>query len=110
MNTTDKKNIAEILYRIFPNRIVLRTGKYILVLVILAVALNYWEVLSLDKIPIPHFVDILYGYMLIHGLAIGTYSYLGTRVRAIKMCPQCDTLLEIAASYICPNCGKLEFK
>lgn len=90
-------------------RLLLKAGKWTLVIVIIAVVLNHWEIL---KIPIPHLVNVLYAYILLNGLAAGPYIYLEKRatVVASKVCPQCGVMLESSMTYNCPNCGKLEFK
>lgn len=93
-------------------QLALKTGKYTLFLAILAVALHFWDVLALDKIPIPHFVDGLYLYILVNGLATGPFIYLEKRARVAFeiICPQCKGPLEVITNYNCPNCGRLEYK
>lgn len=93
-------------------RIAFRTGKYSLFLAILAVALNYWGVLALDKIPIPHFIDILYAYVLANGSAASLFLFLERKAQLAlgAACPQCKGPLEAITSYNCPNCERLEYK
>lgn len=90
----------------------LKAGKYALFVAILAVVLNYWGIIALDGIPIPHFVDVLYGYVLLNSLVAGPFIFLERRGRQKVglLCPKCKEPLEEIIDYACPKCGKLEFK
>jgi len=92
--------------------ITLRTGKYTLFLAILAVALHFWGVLSIDKVRFPHFIDFLYIYIILNGAAASTFIYLEKRAKVATeaVCPKCKGPLETITNYRCANCGNLEFK
>ena len=93
------------------NRFSRRYSKYLPSLAIVGVAFNYWGVFNLDKIPLPHFVDILYGYVILNGLA-GSLFFFGKKKEQVttEICPKCKASLQADIHFICPNCGKLEYK
>ena len=92
--------------------IVARTGKWTLLVVIVLIALNYWNVINLSGIPIPRFESYLYVYLLLNGVAASPYIIWErrARVRSAKICPQCDKLLESTPVYKCPECGTIQFE
>lgn len=74
-----------------------------------ALALNWWGVINLSKIPYAHTVDILYAYLLLDTL--GALKLLrGKRPEIDKVCPTCDSALQSKPRYICPKCGELNYK
>ena len=75
-------------------------------------ALNYWGVIQLLNIPIPHFVDGLYGYLAINAAAIWPFTHFRARQRPAvgKNCPRCSGPLKIDENYSCSNCGTIEFR
>jgi hypothetical protein len=89
-----------------------KSGKYSLVIVIFALAFQYWGVIQLEKIPIPHLVDILYVYLILSGSSATPFIYLERKKKVVpgKFCPACGSPLEMYPTYKCPKCGKLEYK
>ncbi|MCL0088704.1 hypothetical protein M1N87_02710, partial [Dehalococcoidia bacterium] len=75
-------------------------------------ALQHWNVVHLDGVPIPHFIDILYGYLLVNITMAAPFIYLERRaqVAAEALCPACKQPLQMCATYTCSDCGKIEFK
>jgi hypothetical protein len=90
----------------------LKSGEYTLIVAIVAIALSHWGVFVLDKIPIPHFVDILYGYIVLNSFFAGPFIYLERKAARVSeiMCPKCRGKLEAITNYNCPNCGRLEYQ
>lgn len=88
-----------------------RGSRYAFALVSIAVAFNFWGVFDFSKLPIPHFVDWLYGYLVLNVVlgGVSVYSHKPRPIPAIA-CPQCGNPLEATQSYECPSCGKLEFR
>jgi len=87
------------------------SGKWSFVAVILGLAFHYWNVFQLQNIPIPHFVDILWGYLIFNGLVATTIKFLENRNRSSKkVCPKCGNLLEIDLNFRCPECGTVRFE
>jgi hypothetical protein len=86
-----------------------RFGAGTTLVVIIVLALNWWGVINLSKIPFTHTVDILYAYLI-----FATLGALRLRKRkrpeVDKLCPQCDSALQSKPHYICPKCGELNFK
>jgi len=89
-----------------------KSGTYSFVIVIFALALQYWGVIPLEQIPIPHLIDILYGYLMVNGMAATPFIYLErkSRVAPGKFCPNCNSQLEASVNYKCPNCGEIKFE
>ena len=83
------------------------TGSLIVVSILLA--LNYWGSVNLATIPFAHFVDYLYGYLILGGLG-ALKLFRRRRPEADKLCPQCDSPLQSKPHYVCPQCGDLDFK
>ncbi len=91
--------------------IVSRFGKGTFVVILFVVAFNHWGIVNLSGIPMPHLIDILYGYLLLNGAAATPFIYLErrARVRAGKNCPRCGELLEEITNFTCPKCGQIRF-
>lgn len=89
-----------------------RAGDWALFWAVVLVAFHHWGVLELDKIPIPHVVDIFYGYILLNVMALATATYRERRARPVPQafCPQCRQPLQALPKFKCPQCGLLEFK
>lgn len=89
-----------------------RAGKYALICAVLAVAVHHWGVVQLDNVPLPHFVDFLYVYIVVNASAATPFIYWErkSRVTPEKLCPQCGKALESYPCYKCPDCGKIKFK
>jgi hypothetical protein len=91
-----------------------KSGTYSFVIVIFALALQYWGVIPLELIPIPHLLDILYGYLMVNGMAATPFIYLErkSRVALGKFCPKCNRQLEVSVTYKykCPKHGVIKFE
>lgn len=92
--------------------IVSRFGKGTFFITLFLVAFNHWGLVNLSGVPIPHFVDIMYGYLLLNGAAATPFFYLERRARARagKNCPRCGSILQETANYTCPACGQIRFE
>ena len=91
--------------------IVSRFGKGTFVVILFVVAFHHWGIVNLSGIPIPYWIDILYGYLLLNGAAATPFIYMErrARVRVGKNCPQCGELLEEITNFTCPKCGQIRF-
>jgi hypothetical protein len=89
-----------------------KSGMIALPAVMVLLTLNYWGIFALSKIPIPFFVDGLYIYTIINGMAATPFMYLERRAKTShgKKCPKCDTILEATTHFQCPKCGDLKFE
>lgn len=90
--------------------IIIRTGKWSLIIAIVIIALEHWKVFGFNLNQFPISIDWFYGYLLLNGGAAGPFAYLEHRKVKPKICPQCDNPLHTIRSYSCPKCGNLQFK
>jgi len=77
-------------------------GAFIVTIILLS--FNYWNVLSLEKLPIPHFVSGLYIYLLLNGFVLyRRYSInIKKSVASGKTCLFCGSPV-LVNTYICSN-------
>lgn len=88
-----------------------KTGEYSLIVALLAVAADHYDVVQLSNVP--HFVNLLWLYVLVNGIAAARFMYVRRRKGGLgpkAVCPQCKSVLQQDVSFTCPQCGKLEFK
>lgn len=87
-----------------------KTGNYTLIGIVFAISFDYWNVIDLSQIPIPHSIDYLYVYLLLNATAAGPYVHLEkkSRVAIGKFCPSCQTELNISQKFHCSNCGNIK--
>jgi len=83
-----------------------KAGKYSLVAAIIIVSLNHWKFLTIS----PTFLDFLYFYILVNGIAASPFFYFEKRKRVSrKVCPKCGEYLIITPQFECPECGKITY-
>jgi hypothetical protein len=86
-------------------------GKGTFLIVILGLAAHHWNVIQLQNVPFPYFVDGLWVYLIVNLSVVMSVSIFEHRRRESgKYCPKCNAQLEVDLNYICPNCGKVRFE
>ena len=84
-----------------------QAGKWSLIAVILIIVGEYFEVFNVSRFPIP--TSWLYIYLLLNGGAATAFKYVEHRKAKPKLCPHCDTALQVTTEYSCPKCGEVKF-
>ena len=85
-------------------QLVTRFGKYTFIVVLFVVALNFWEVVDLNNVPIA--LNVLYGYLLINGIVATPFIYLERRLKQQPgwKCPACGSTM-VTSQLACTSCG-----
>ncbi|ADN36469.1 hypothetical protein Mpet_1716 [Methanolacinia petrolearia DSM 11571] len=81
-------------------------GAFIIVIVLLT--FNYWNVFLLENCPFPHFVSILYVYLILNGIFLYRRYTINVKssVASGKTCAFCGSPLLIN-TYICSKCDAI---
>lgn len=89
-----------------------KAGTYSVIVAVGLVALHHWNVMQLDNIPLPHFVDALYAYILVNAGFAAPFIYRERKARIAigKKCLQCGRDLEETINYSCPDCGEIKYE
>lgn len=83
-------------------------GAFAILVVIVLLFLDFYNVIKLENVPIPYFEPILWIYLIINAGIATPLSYI--KEKGNPICPKCGSTLEIEPSFHCKNCGKIEFK
>ncbi|HEX9896426.1 MAG TPA: hypothetical protein VGA85_02025 [Dehalococcoidales bacterium] len=89
-------------------QIIGQAGKWSLIGVIVIIVAEYFNVFNVEKFPIPS--SWLYIYLFVNGGVSSVMKNVPFRKAKPKLCPNCDSALQVATSYNCPKCGNLHFK
>ena len=84
-------------------------GAAMIFLVAFGLFFNYYDVINLDNIPIPHLTVGLWAYLLINAGIATPFHYLKNKTDENSVCPNCGEPLEINPRFYCKNCGELKF-
>jgi hypothetical protein len=90
-------------------RYVRKGGAAAIFIVVIALFLNYFQVMYLDKIPIPGLTIGLWIYLIINAGIATPFHYMREKFQDAPLCPKCKKPLKISPKYSCDNCGELEF-
>ena len=91
-------------------RFVNQAGAAMIFLVAFSLFFNYYDVFSLDNIPIPGLTVGLWIYLIINAGIATPFHYLKKKSNEAGFCPKCGRPLEITPKFHCEKCGDLEFK
>ncbi len=89
-----------------------RVGKVVCIIALAIISLDHWKIFSFTLFPIPNLVDYMYAYLVITAIVSGSVLYLDHKKQPsiAAICPKCNAALKADIHYVCPSCGKLEFK
>lgn len=96
-------------WRVIDKDILSRLGGGSTAVVMIGVALNHWGALDLTKLPIPHFLDALYFWLILNAGGAWALARRRGRVAVGKHCPQCEAPLTVKENYTCAQCGDISF-
>jgi len=83
-------------------------GALAILIAIVLLFLDFYNVINLNNIPIPNFELVLWLYLVLNAGVAAPFSYI--KEKGNPKCPRCSSTLKIEPSFYCENCGKIEFK
>ena len=85
-------------------------GAFAIFLVAFGLFFNYYNVITLDNIPLPYLTVGLWIYLIINAGIATPFHYLKHRSEQVSFCPKCGEPLRFIPEFHCPSCGKLKFE